>query len=79
MQGREGLQDVAGMEKMKKIWPRKEKMWLTESPFVRYNGGRIFWRRGRPPCPPPSGQDGERPQTAAPPGLLLGRESRLEI
>ncbi len=33
-------------------------MWLTESPFVRYNGGRIFWRRAVYALFPPSGQGG---------------------
>ena len=62
---------MACPQKNTKNLPPKEKMWLTGAACIRYNEGCIFWRGLPRPFP--------NQQTAAPPELLLGRESRLEI
>ncbi len=67
-------------EKLKKIPSPEEKRWLTGAAVIRYNVGRIFWRKGRCPSPPAvlTGRRRSADRSSVT-GLLLGRESRLEI
>ena len=54
-------------------------MVLTGSAFIYYNVGRISWKRHVFSCFRAVRLGRRKTQTAVPTGLLLGRESRLEI
>ena len=56
--GKVGYKMWQGRGKAEKIPSPEEKRWLTETVFIRYNTGRIFWREGFSLLLPPSGQGG---------------------